>query len=500
MLNTRASGLLMHISSMPSPYGIGVFGEETKQFILKMKEMGFSYLQVLPLNPTDFFGSPYASPSAFAISPFFIDPRFLKKQGLLSEAECKAAEYQGSPYTADYVFAKENSHKLLMTAFSRLNEAQKEKVKTFLKENDWCFAYSLFMALKEKFGGTPWYTWARAYADFDSAKEHVKEVENDFLFYAFEQCMLFENWQDVKQFANEHGVKILGDMPIYVSKDSADAFGNRRLFQIDEKTFALKNVAGVPPDYFSADGQLWGNPLYDWDVMEQEHYAWWCERIQNARKLYDTLRIDHFRAFASYWSIPAESETAKNGVWEKGPGMKLFNALKAKFGDSPIIAEDLGVFGEDVQKLLEDTDFPGMRVIEFGFDPNGDSTHLPHNYKRNTVAYVGTHDNQTLLAWLWEASPEERAFALDYCGFTGENWGEGGFKSPACRKVIETVWRSSAALSMISYQDLCGFGSDARMNTPGKAEGNWLFRTTKEMIAQIDCGYYQKINRLYRRG
>ena len=216
-------------------------------------------------------------------------------------------------------------------------------------------------------------------------------------------------------------------------------------------------------------------------------------------KLYDVVRIDHFRAFASYWAVDSGSETAKNGRWMIGPGKKLFDAIKKEIGEAKIVAEDLGSFGEDVVKLLEDTGFPGMRVIQFGFDPNYDSSHLPHNYPRNSIAYVGTHDNNTLLGWLWEADENQRRFALEYCGFKGDNWGEGGFKSQSCRNIIETVWRSNSVLSVISFQDLCGFGSDARMNVPGRAQGNWLFRTTQEMIDMIDSDYYKKINRIFKR-
>ena len=500
MLHTRASGVLMHITSLPSPYGCGVFGQETKDFIQTIKDMGFSYLQVLPLNPPDFFGSPYASPSAFAISTMLIDPAFLENLGLISEEERRSAEYDGSPYTANYAFRAASSDRLLRLAFERRNAFLQAKLEVFRKDNAWVLPYALFMALKEKFDGKPWWAWEDSYAHYESALEQLDTVQNAVDYYTFTQYIAHENWADVKQFANEHGVKILGDMPIYVSRDSADVYGNRQLFQINEKSLNPAQVAGVPPDYFAKDGQLWGNPLYDWDAMEQDGYQFWIDRIQRARALYDTIRIDHFRAFASYWSVPAESKTAKDGVWVEGPRMKLFSALKSALGEVPLVAEDLGVFGEDVVQLLEDTGFPGMRVIQFGFDPNGDSTHLPHNYPRNCVAYVGTHDNQTLLAWLWEASPEERKFALDYCGFTGENWGEGGFKSPACRKIIETVWRSSAALAILSYQDLCGFGSDARMNTPGRADGNWLFRTTEDMLQQIDKDYYTSLNRLFRRG
>lgn len=499
MLNTRASGVLMAVSSLPSRYGIGVMGESAKRFVLKIKEMGFSYWQVLPLNPPDFHGSPYASDAAFAISYLLIDPDGLLNMGLVSNEDLERSVYYGSPYTADYEFAAKSRFELLKLAYKNMDDALRAKINAFCEEHPWCESYSLFEAAKEKFQGLPWYKWEEKFARYETAVQHREELRDLQDFYKFVQYIAFTQWREIKQFANELGVKILGDMPIYVSFDSVDVWSNRRLFELDDETFARKRVSGVPPDYFSEDGQLWGNPLYDWVAMEEDNYRWWCDRIHEALQLYDTVRIDHFRAFASYWAVPAESETAKNGVWETGPGEKLFRAIFNAFGEVPIVAEDLGTFGEDVVKLLADTKFPGMRVIQFGFDPDGDSTHLPHNYPQNCVAYVGTHDNTTLLAWLWEASERERAFALDYCGFAGDNWGEGGFRSPSCRKIIETVWRSSAKLAVIAYQDLCGFGSDARMNVPGRAVGNWQFRTTQEMISQIDTAYYQKINRLFKR-
>lgn len=499
MLHTRASGVLMALSSLPSRYGIGVMGEETKRFILKIKEMGFSYWQVLPLNPPDSYGSPYASEAAFAVSHMYIDPDALFKMGLISEETLKRNVYYGSPYTADYEFARTARTELLKEAFSNISSDLRKEIRAFCEENRWCEGYALYAAAKERFDGKPWYEWDEKFARFESARTHADELQEAAAYYRFEQYIAYTQWREIKQFANDHGVKILGDMPIYVSFDSADVWGNRHLFEIDDRTFIRKRVSGVPPDYFSEDGQLWGNPLYDWVAMEKDNYRWWCDRIRTSRELYDTVRIDHFRAFASYWAVPADSETAKNGTWEKGPGKKLFDAVSDAFGEVPIVAEDLGTFGEDVIQLLEDTAFPGMRVIQFGFDPDGDSTHLPHNYPQNCVAYVGTHDNTTLLAWLWEASERDRRFALDYCGFTGDNWGEGGFHSPSCRKIIETVWRSSAKLAVIAYQDLCGFGSDARMNVPGRAHGNWQFRTTEEMIQNIDTAYYQKINALFKR-
>ena len=499
MLHTRASGVLTAVSSPPSPYGVGVFGQETEAFILKLREMGFSYWQVLPLCPPDSYGSPYASPAAFAVSPLYISPDRLAQAGLVTPEEAAENRYTGSPYTADYAFALQARRALLKKAFSRAFDKLSQKLDAFAAENDWCTGYALYAACKSRFHDAPWYEWPPEYRQYADALRHRGEMETDFQFFVFEQYIAYTQWAQIKQFANEHGVKILGDMPIYVSYDSADVWQNRALFALDARTGARKRVSGVPPDYFSAEGQLWGNPLYDWQAMEKDGYRWWCARIQNARQLYDTVRIDHFRAFASYWAVPADSPTAKNGAWEQGPGKKLFDAVFDAFGEVPIIAEDLGTFGEDVVQLLEDTAFPGMRVVQFGFSPDSDSTHLPHNYPQNCVAYVGTHDNAPLLAWLWEADAAQRRFALDYCGFEGENWGEGGFYSPACRKIIETVWRSSAKLAILSFQDLCGFGGDARMNTPGRAEGNWLFRTTADTIRQIDAAYYQHINRLFKR-
>lgn len=499
MLNTRASGVLMHLSSVPSKYGIGVMGEETKRFIDKIKEMGFSYWQVLPLNPPDFYGSPYTSDAVFAISHMFISPDGLVSAGLVSPEDTLRSVYYGSEYTADYEFAYSSRLELLRKAYLNASEEIKAEVERFVAQNEWCRSYSLFMAAKERFENKPWYEWDKKFAYYENCLENADELKTEADFYAFVQYIAFSQWREIKLYANDRGVKILGDMPIYVSMDSADVWSNRRLFEIDGNDFSKKKVAGVPPDYFSEDGQLWGNPLYNWAEMEKDGYKWWVDRLKASFKLFDTVRIDHFRAFASYWAVPADAKTAKTGEWLQGPGMKLFDKIKQEIGEPPIIAEDLGTFGEDVVKLLEDTRFPGMRVIQFGFDPNCDSTHLPHNYPRNSVAYVGTHDNTTLLAWLWEARPEQRKFALDYCNFKGDNWGDGGYYSPSCRAVIETVWRSPSLISIISFQDLCGFGSDARMNVPGRAFGNWLFRTTEETIGMIDSGYYQYINRLFKR-
>lgn len=493
------SGVLMPLSCVNGDFAVGVMGKEAREFLLKMKRMGFSCWQVLPIGMTDEMNSPYCSCSAFAGNPVYIDPRELP-DGLLTKDEIDESIYSGSCYTADYSFAFEKRMKALRLAFSRADGVLLEKAEKFAEENKYCRDFSLYMALKEKFGLSPWWEWDENYKFYHlAAKSKDDEIKKEALFHSFVQYLFYTQWSKLKEYANSLGVEIFGDMPIYVSLDSADVWADTSLFKLDKKTLKPKKVAGVPPDYFSADGQLWGNPIYAWDEMEKDGFSWWKERLSFALKIYDSVRIDHFRALASYWEVDADAKTAKNGEWKKGPGLKLFDALEIKQKSLPIVAEDLGTFGEDVVKLLEDTGFPGMRVIQFGFDPNGDSTHLVHNYSRNCVAYVGTHDNNTLLGWLYEASPSERKFALDYCAFKGDNWGEGGYKSPSCRSVIETVWRSSAYLSVISFQDMCGFGSDARMNRPGVAKGNWLFRAGKDAIDSVDEEYYKYINYLYKR-
>ena len=496
---TRSAGVLLHVSSLPSPFATGVIGEEAKEFIEKLGEMGFSRWQVLPLGQVDPSGSPYCSVSAFAGEPAFIDPRRLEADGLITNEELNSCLFCGSPFRSDFDFSKKAIRSVLKTAYRRLPDGMRETVDFFASQNPWVNDYALFAALKEKNDNLPWWEWPEDEAKKEKADKKRSELKDETGFFVFEQFVFFSQWRSLKEYANSRGIKILGDMPIYVALDSVDVWANKGQFLIDEKGLAPKEVAGVPPDYFSEEGQLWGNPLYDWKKMEKDGFKWWIERIEHSLKIFDELRIDHFRAFASYWAIPAESETAKTGRWVDGPGMKLFSAVKEKLGDAPIIAEDLGVFGEDVVKLLEDTGFPGMRVIQFGFDPNEDSTHLPHNYPANSVAYVGTHDNNTILGWLWNADEAERAFALRYCCFVGDRWGEGGAHSGSCRAVIETLWRSGAATAIVAFQDMMGYGEDARMNTPGTSDDNWTFRTIQSELDKLDVGYYSEINRLYRR-
>ncbi len=499
MLKKRGAGVLLHISSMPGEYGVGVFDDNVREFIDRIADMGFTYWQVLPFNPNDPANSPYCSPSAFAGNYLYINPRGLLDMGLVSEDDVRENVYNGSPYTADYEYAGEKRLALLKKAFLNINDGLAKDIKEFELENFWLTDYSVFMAVKEEEDGKPWWEWKAEHAHYYDCIKDIYSFEEKAAFWKFVQYIFYRQWNEIKDYANKKGIAIIGDMPIYVAMDSVDVWSNLPMFLIDEKTLKVEKVAGVPPDYFSEDGQLWGNPIYDWKAMKKDGYGWWISRIGHALKTYDTVRIDHFRAFASYWAVPADSETAKVGEWIDGPRMDFFNKVFEVYPDAPIIAEDLGIVGEDVTKLLEDTGFPGMRVVQFGFDPNSDSTHMPHNAVQNSINYVGTHDNNTILGWLWEASEAERKFTLDYVGFTGDNWGEGGYYSPSCRRIIEAVWKSSSNVAMIALQDMCGFGSDARMNIPGVPEKNWRFRTTMDTIRNIDSNYFRHINALYRR-
>lgn len=500
MLKKRGAGVLMHISSMPSPYGIGVFDSSTLHFIDKIADMGFTYWQVLPFNPIDAANSPYCSESAFAGNYLYIDPQGLRDMGLISDEEVRSNYYDGSPYTAEYEYASKKRLETLKKAFLNITDDIAKEIKAFEIENEWLTDYAVYMAVKEQEDRKPWWEWSENHAHYYECIKDIYSYENEAAFWKFVQYIFYRQWNNIKKYANSKGIAVIGDMPIYVAMDSVDVWSNLPMFLVDEKTLKPEKVAGVPPDYFSEDGQLWGNPIYDWESMKNDGYSWWISRLSHTLKTYDTVRIDHFRAFASYWAVPAESDTAKVGEWVKGPRMDFFNKIFKVFGkDASIIAEDLGIFGEDVVKLLNDTGFPGMKVVQFGFDPNSDSSHLPHNAVPNSINYVGTHDNNTILGWLWEASEQERTFALDYCHFHGSNWGNGGYYSESCRCVIEAVWQSASNIAILAFQDMCGFGSDARMNIPGVPEKNWRFRTTADTIDSVDCDYFKHINSLYRR-
>jgi len=484
----RSAGVLMNISSLPGPYGIGTFGKSARLFCDFLAAGGFSVWQVLPLGTLDQGFSPYASDGAFAGNPLYIDPELLYQEGLITRKELDSALYTGSPYTVDYVWLTENRNALLKNAYHHASPTLKEAAQEYAKKSGWIEDYALFRACKDANNGKP--------IPYAEAISHRADYEKAASVYAFIQYLFEKQWASLKAYANTLGIEILGDIPVYLAAGSFEVWAHPEQFLLDERHNPTK-VAGVPPDYFSEDGQLWGNPIYNWEAMKQDGFRFWINRIKRALSLYDMVRIDHFRGLASYWAIPADAKSAKEGAFEKGPGMDLFNALFAECPNPNIIAEDLGVFGEDVVELLRDTGFPGMRVVQFGF-LGGESSHLPHNYPENAVAYTGTHDNNTLLGWLWELTPEERQFLFDYMGYHG-NFAEGGYDAPCVRAVIEMVWRTHAFLAILPFQDMCGFGKDTRMNIPGVPEANWRYRATQDVIDGVDLDYFRRINHLFGR-
>lgn len=481
---SRSSGVLMNLSSLPSPFGIGDFGRGGYSFVDFLCEMRMKWWQILPLCPVGKGNSPYSSISAFALNPLYLDPYELLGQGLVTQADVDAATYAGSPHKVDYEWAARVKSDLLRKAYQSAGQ-QAQAVEAFREEQSfWLMDYARYRANRALNGGSPWREWG------------LECEEEALAYYIFEQYLLFKQWNKLKAYANAHGVFILGDMPIYVSDESADFWANRNLFETTPEG-EPKRVAGVPPDYFSEDGQLWGNPLYDWDKMKQDGYRWWLRRIESSLEIYDAVRIDHFRGFYQYWAVPATAETARTGTWEPGPGMELFNAVNAAFANPNIIAEDLGCEDEGLARFLRETGYPGMKVMQFAYY-GADSVHLPYRYTEDYVAYTGTHDNDTMLGWLWAANPEERSRLLAYCRFTGD-WGAGGPKSPVLRAVFETLWQTPARITILPIQDVCGYGTDTRMNLPGEAKGHWGFRMTAQAFHEADASYFRRINELYGR-
>ncbi len=475
----RQSGLLMHISSLYGDYSIGTFGKSAFEFIDFLVDSGFSVWQVLPFTVTDEYNSPYKSFSAFGGNPYFIDPEKLYADGLISKQDLENAK-QKTPYISEFERLHKERLALLKKAYK--NFRNHKDVEEFLETHPRIEAFCRFMTLREQNGFKPWQEWE---------SEEITNSETLGM-WQFIQYEFFRQWAEIKTYANSKGVSIIGDIPIYVSDDSCDVWENRSLFQINEKGYPSK-VAGVPPDYFAEDGQLWGNPLYDWDEMKKDGFAWWKERINHALTMFDGVRIDHFRAIESYWAVDATEKTARNGVWVKGPGMEFIEAIKKGNEDKLIIAEDLGDITDEVRELVESSGFPGMRVFQFGFLDDGNSIHMPHNYIRNSVAYSGTHDNNTLFGFLWESSEDVRRRALDYCGFDGGDWGG------ATPLFLRAVFASVSDLAIIPIQDYLMYGSDTRINTPGVADGNWSYRVTKEQLNGANKEFFKSLNKIYRR-
>ena len=472
----RASGILMPISSLPSPYGIGTMGQQARQFVDFLSQAGQAYWQILPVCPTSYGDSPYQSFSTYAGNPYFIDLDTLAAQGLLKPKEYKHIDWQCTPEQINYGALYEKRYAVLRTACERLLAAPPADYRDFVRKNRfWLPDYALFMALKDAHGGACWQEWEHPLRkrEPDALKAARRTYAKDIAFWQAVQYLFCTQWQALKEYANSKHIQIIGDLPIYIALDSVDVWSSPQDFQLDADLNPTE-VAGCPPDYFAADGQLWGNPLYDWDYHRRTGYAWWIRRIRHALFIYDILRIDHFRGFDTYWAIPAGESTARNGRWENGPGMDLFRTLHNALGELPIVAEDLGEMFDSVRQLLADSGFPGMKVLQFAFTGE-DSVDLPHNYPRNCVAYPGTHDNNTLAGWFGEElTPEYRQQAREYFAL---NKAEGEL-----RGMLRGVMASTAALAIIPMADWLEEPSASRMNTPGVAQGNWQWRVDEKKL------------------
>ena len=467
----RASGILMHITSLPSPYGVGTMGKEAYRFIDFLEKAGQQYWQILPLTPTGYGDSPYQSCSAFAGNHYLIDLDMLVEEGLLQPEEITACNWGDNPGRVDFGLLYENRMGLLRRAFARYRDTHETFAK-FRARNDWWLPeYVDYMGLKDQNGGKPWYQWEDSlkcyYRDHRSISFHIPYEEIQF--HCFVQYLFDTQWEKLRAYAHSKGISIIGDVPIYVPYDSADVWANPQWFCLDD-TMTPTAVAGCPPDYFNEDGQLWGNPLYRWDLLKADGYGWWIRRLKAAAMRYDVIRIDHFRGFAGYYAIPYGAENARAGEWLPGPGLDFIKAIQRALPEVSMIAEDLGMLTEDVHRLREVSRYPGMKVLEFAFDGDSNHLYLPHTYERNTVCYTGTHDNMPLKQWFSESPEKTVEFANRYMGNpVNPVWG-----------MIRLCLSSPADLAVVQMQDYLELGEEARMNFPGtRSESNWSWRAEK---------------------
>ena len=493
----RKAGILMPISALPSPWGIGTLGQAARDFVEFLVQSGQSCWQLLPVGPTSYGDSPYQSFSSFAGNPYFIDLDDLAEEGLLERTEYETLNWGGDPAVIDYGLLYETRYPVLRKACQRLAERQDEEFLSFCAaETFWLEDYALFMALKDKYSGKSWFQWPagvrlRKPAALDEAR---RELADDITFWKAVQYLFYHQWEQIKTLANENGITIIGDLPIYAAGDSADVWANPEQFQLDEDGLPVE-VAGCPPDAFTADGQLWGNPLFDWDKMKEDGYRWWLQRIKAQYRICDTLRIDHFRGFDEYYAIPYGDKTARHGRWRPGPGLAFFRRVNEALDNPDIIAEDLGFLTPSVGQLLKDTGYPGMKILEFAFDSrdNG-SNYLPHCYGPHCVVYAGTHDNDTIQGWMVSAPAKDVEFAKEYLRLSEAetyHWG-----------MMRGAWASPADLAVMQMQDILGLGSEARMNIPSTLGGNWCWRAlpgvcTPELAEKLrnDMVVYQRLPR-----
>ena len=489
----RKSCILMHISSLPSEYGIGKLGKHAFDFVDFLVKSETKCWQILPLSPTSYGDSPYQSFSVNAGNPYFIDFEILEGDGLLEHHEFASYDWGNDPDRVDYSIIYNNCFDVLRIAFSRFKPIRFPEYKKFCDKNkSWLDEYALFMALKAKNGGKAWYEWENDLAMHKpkAVTAAKKELKKELGFYKFMQFEFTRQWSALKKYANDNGIEIIGDIPIYCALDSVEAWSKHKLFVFDKKRRPIA-VAGCPPDDFSPTGQLWGNPLYDWDYHKKTGYEWWIDRIRTASELYDIVRIDHFRGFESYYTIPYGNEDATVGEWKKGPNHELFRLAEEKLGRLNIIAEDLGFITPEVREMLDKCGYPGMKVLQFGFS-DGENEHLPHNFAgTNCFAYTGTHDNETLIGWVDALDKKSLKFTKSYLNVKK--------KKGIPMAIVRAAWGSVAQVAAAQIQDFLDSDGDGRMNTPSTLGGNWQFRTRESDFTPELAKKIRRLNRLYNR-
>ena len=492
----RKSGILLPISSLPAKYGVGTFSKQAYEFVDFLVEAGQSIWQILPLGPTSYGDSPYQSFSTFAGNPYFIDLEQLMELGYISGEDCEGVNFGTNPEYVDYGQMYANRFPILRKAYEEAlakGLQWEESYQRFIEENAyWITDYALYMAVKASFDNTCWTDWDDdiRLRKPEAVKAYSEKYEHEMGFYYFQQYMFCIQWKRLKKYANDSGIEIVGDIPIYVAFDSADTWANPELFQLDEKNLPI-GVAGCPPDAFSDTGQLWGNPLYNWEYHKETGFAWWMKRIAHCYEMYDIVRIDHFRGFDEYWFVPYGDETAQNGKWMPGPGIALFETMKSVMGEKKVIAEDLGFLTESVLELVENTGFPGMKVLQFAFGGGHANAYLPHNHKKNSIVYTGTHDNETTIGWYWNLNEHTRKHVKEYFDITDKTKVNWTFIRAALSSVADTV--------VIPMQDYLGLGNEARINTPSTLGGNWEWRMKKDACTKELAEKIHKLTKLYGR-
>lgn len=492
----RKSGILLPISSIPSEYGIGTFSKQAYAFVDFLKEAGQKLWQILPLGPTGYGDSPYQSFSTFAGNPYFIDLEEFIEAGYINRRDCEKLNFGTHPEYVDYGQMYVSRYLVLEKAYdSAMADGLEERAeyKQFMKENHyWLKDYALYMAVKGAFNNACWVDWEEdiRLRKPEAIKAYTEEYSYEIGFYYFQQYYFAKQWKALKEYANEQGIEIVGDIPIYVAFDSADTWANPELFRLDEENMPI-GVAGCPPDAFSETGQLWGNPLYDWDYHKETKYAWWMKRIAHCYELYDILRIDHFRGFDEYWFVPYGDETAENGEWCPGPGIELFKTIKRKLGDVKVIAEDLGLLTDTVLELLEETGYPGMKVLQFAFGGDAENAYLPHNHVKNCIVYTGTHDNETTIGWYENLDEDTKTHVDTYLNITAESKVNWVFIKTALASVADTV--------VIPMQDYLGLGNEARINMPSSLGGNWEWRMKADACTEELAQKIYKLTKIYGR-